>query len=258
MKVRWDWHVHSRHSPCGRPEANLPLICREAEGAGLERIGITDHLDGPDSAPRLLAAREEYDALPDRDWVHFGVEAGCAQREDGEFALYLPEDLLEQLGVRYVIGGVHSAFDTPQQREAVIRCYHRQYMFLAAHARVDIVAHPWWWNGPWRDDDGRYSGPPWFDDFTFVPDSMHDELAAAAREHGTAIEINASAIFTNDTYPGLFKRQYLDYLAYLKETGVTFSLGSDSHCPGYCDHLSEMQEELNHLELSEERLWRDF
>ena len=37
----------------------------------------------------------------------------------------------------------------PYERQAVIRDYHRQNMFLATHPLVNIIAHPWWWSGRW-------------------------------------------------------------------------------------------------------------
>jgi histidinol phosphatase-like PHP family hydrolase len=101
-----------------------------------------------------------------------------------------------------------------------------------------------------------YSSLPWFDDFAAIPFSMHDELAAAAREHGTAIEINAGAIFVNARYPERFKSQYLDYLAYLKDAGVAFSVASDSHHAGYDDRLRLIEPQLDALGLTEGELWR--
>jgi histidinol phosphatase-like PHP family hydrolase len=121
---------------------------------------------------------------------------------------------------------------------------------------VDVVAHPWWWQGAWQDADGMYRTLPWFDDFSAVPRSMHDELAAAAREHGTAIEINAGAIFVNPAYTNHFKHQYLEYLAYMKDAGVTFCVASDSHHPGYDARLRLIEGELDFLGLTEDQLWR--
>lgn len=286
MRIRSDWHIHTRHSPCGKPEATMELIRRQAAEAGIETLGVSDHLHCHLSEPAVLASRREYDALADRDGVLFGLEVSCLRRydvaenerrgEDGslygylpggpaddELAIHLPAELVERVRPAYVIAGVHWPLDAPPEREAVIRQYHRQYVFLAGHPDVDVVAHPWWWATPhhwdvtWRDEDGVYNSLPWFDDFGAIPRSMHDELAAAAREHGTAIEINAGAFFANRSYPDRFKRQYCEYLAYLKDAGVTFAMGSDSHAPGYAaDRAAHLQRVADELGLDEGDLWR--
>ena len=79
------------------------------------------------------------------------------------------------------LAGTHWPMYVPLEREAVIRDYHRQNMFLATHPLVDIVAHPWWWMGHWMDRDGNFPAEPWFDDFDVIPRSMHQEFAAAAK-----------------------------------------------------------------------------
>jgi histidinol phosphatase-like PHP family hydrolase len=279
MQVHTDWHVHSRHSPCGKPEATMALIWREAQAAGILALGVTDHLNCHLNESALRAARQEYDALTGKGGFLFGLEVCCLRRYDldeaerlgaaasiwgpqqggpagDELTLYLPERLMADLRPAYLIGGVHSPLGAALDRESVIRQYHRQYVFLACHPAVDVVAHPWWWQGAWLDSQGMYSSLPWFDDLSAVPSSMHDELAAASREHSTAIEINAGAIFANAKYPDRFKDQYLEYLAYLKDAGVTFAVGSDSHHAGYDRRLRLIEPQLDALGLTEEQLWR--
>lgn len=278
MRVHMDWHVHSRHSPCGKPEADLAKILREARAAGITFLGLTDHLFGPLTEPSVRAARAEYDALSDRTGFLFAIEVTCLRRHDvneavrlgpaasiwgqqkggpagDELTVYMPKGLLVEVRPAYVIGGAHGTLGVPIEREAVIREYHRQNVFLACHPGVDIVAHPWWWQGAWQDADGMYRTAPWFDDFSAIPRSMHDELASAAKEHGKAIEINAGAIFVNPAYTDRFKQQYLEYLAHMKDAGVTFSVASDSHYPGYDTRLRLIERELDALGLSEDRLW---
>jgi len=274
-----DWHIHSRHSPCGKPEATLERILREARAAGFTALGVTDHLNCRLNEPALREARQEYDALSGKDGFLFGLEVCCLRRydldeadrlgpaasiwgprqggqPDDELTLHLPDALMTELRPAYLIGGAHSPLGAALERDAVIRQYHRQNVYLACHPAVDVVAHPWWWQGAWVDGEGMYSSLPWFDDFSAIPLSMHDELAAAAREHGTAIEINAGAIFVNARYPERFKSQYLDYLADLKDAGVTFAVASDSHHTGYDDRLRLIEPQLDALGLTEEELWR--
>ncbi len=263
----------------------MARIRDEARAAGVRLFGVTDHISCRLNRDYLLASRREYDELGLPDGFLFGLEASCLrewdlERNDGlgeegdpfayqpggpegaELTLYLPDELMAKLKPAYVIGGVHWPLGTPIDRDAVIGEYHRQYMFLATHPQVDVVAHPWWfvtpfwWAGAWRDEEGNYGGPPWFGDFGVVPDSLHDELGAAAVEHGTAIEINAGAIFCNPRYPETFKRQYWGYLAGMKERGVRFALGSDSHCAAYCpERLASIEGDLDRIGITKDDLW---
>jgi histidinol phosphatase-like PHP family hydrolase len=278
LTIDCDWHIHSRHSPCGKPEATLESIRSGMRRAGITRGGVTDHLHCELNVPALEAARREYDALDGRDEFHFGLEVSCLREYDlkrnrragadahiygvwdegpeGPLAVYLPDELCERLGVEYVIGGAHWPLGAPLEREAVIRSYHRQNMFLAQHPSVDIVAHPWWWMGAWKDEDGKYRTLPWLDDFNHVPRSMHDEFEAAIRENGKFVEINAGAILLNDSYPPSFRGQYLEYLVMLKEAGVRFATGSDSHDAGYNGKLRRIEADLDALGLTSANLWQ--
>ncbi len=222
------------------------------QACGMIDFGVTDHLHTPLNLPDLEASRREFDALPPSPRRHFGVEVSCVSawelaqiaagghgdavyglRSGGPAgaapAIALTVADVARLGVEYVVGGTHWPLYVPFEREAIIRDYHRQNLFLASHPLVDIVAHPWWWMGHWQEADGSYRSEPWFDDFRHIPKSMHDDFAAAAREHGTVVEINFYAILLTDKYPEAFKCQYVDYLAGLKAAGVVLSLGSDHH-----------------------------
>lgn len=277
MTINCDWHTHSRHSPCGRPETTLESIRSGMRQAGIARGGITDHLHCEANIPALEAARREYDVMDSCDGFHFGLEVSCLREYDlqrnreagpdahlygvwdegpeGPLAVYLPEDLLERLRVEYVIGGAHWPLGAPLEREAVIRSYHRQNLHLAQQPRVDIIAHPWWWMGAWQDEDGKYRTLPWLDDFACIPRSMHDEFAAAVRENGKVVEINAGAILLNETYPPSFRRQYLEYLTMLKEAGVRFSVGSDAHDAGYVPRLRRIEPDIEAIGLTQADLW---
>ena len=158
-----------------------------------------------------------------------GGRAGC------NLAIGLTEADVRQHGIEYVVGGTHWPMYVPMERQAVIRDYHRQNMFLAGHPLLDIVAHPWWWGGKrhWQDQDGRFKAEPWFDDFGVIPRSMHNEFAAAAVESGTKVEVNIAANLLNPRYPESFAPAYLEYLAGLQSQGVCLSIGSDCHSAHY-------------------------
>jgi hypothetical protein len=108
----------------------------------------------------------------------------------------------------------------------------------------------------WEDEDGVYRTAPWLDDFGHVPPAMHDEFAAAAREHAKVVEINLDAMVLTPCYPEAFKQQYLDYLAGLQAAGVSLSIGSDCHDEHYAPDLCAAAEKLAAVGLREDKLWR--
>ena len=278
MKITSDWHIHS-HNSCDSACMKMEDLVREARERGILDYGVTDHLHTRDNLPDMLASRREFlDSAPSPRF-HFGIEVSCVSRWEleklargehegptyglrqggppaAEPAIAITSEDIGRLGIEYVIGGTHWPLYVPFEPQAIIRDYHRQNMFLATHPLVDIIAHPWWWMGHWQDDDGRYTTYPWLDDFSRIPASMHDEFAEAALQHKKAVEINLDACLLNEGYPPTFAPQYLDYLAALKERGVTFSLGSDCHHEHYDVDFDTAAEMLASISISDECLWR--
>lgn len=284
MKITSDWHIHTHHScDCPQPEgATLAQLCALIEESGITHYGISDHLHTEYNVPEIEASRAEYDTLPPSPNRFFGLEVSVLREYDlatnaasadpspygkqpggpeGGLTVYLPDELTERMRFDYIIGGAHWPLGVPEPLDpmAVIRNYHEQYLFLATHPQIDIVAHPWWWMGAWQEADGRYLTYPWLDDLRRIPQSMHDELAAAAVQYGKAIEINAGACLLNPTYPDTFRAQYVEYLAYLKSRGVRFSTGTDNHAwfgdVGYEPCLQEVTCDFRSIGLTQGDLW---
>ena len=255
MAITCDWHIHSRNSCDGACMPVSVLVARAAE-KGITDFGLTDHVHTPLNLPELQDSRREYLSGPRPDGFHFGVEVSCvSQWELDEIArrpperavcgirkggppgappaLALTEEDITALEIEYVVGGTHWPLYVPIEREAVIRDYHRQNMFLAQHPLVDIVAHPWWWHGHWANDRGMFTAEPWLDDFGRIPKSLHDEFAASVMANDKAVEINVLAMLLTARYPASFKRQYVEYLAGLKDRGAQLCIGSDCHDADY-------------------------
>ena len=266
MNIQSDWHIHSQRS-CDGACITISDLIHEAEIAGIGDFGLTDHVHTPYNLPDMAASRAEYVSNEPSARFHFGVEVSSVSqweideiagggygnpvyglRKGGkpecELAIGIGQEDLETYGIEYVVGGTHWPMYVEMDREAVIRDYHRQNMFLATHPLVDIVAHPWWWMGHWKDEKGDYPAEPWFDDFGVIPKSIHDEFAAAAVEHGTAVEINISANLLNPHYPPHFADRYLEYLAALQSQGVVLSIGSDCHSEHYAFDFGRVERML--------------
>ena len=168
MKISSDWHIHSHNScDCVGTGMSVAEIVATAAQKGVTDLGLTDHLHTPFNMPNVRASRAEYLACEPGGRFHFGVEVSCVTeweigeiarggydnptyglREGGPagsaLAIGLTGEDVEDIGIEYVVGGAHWPMYVPFEREALIRDYHRQNMFLAAHELVDIVAHPWW------------------------------------------------------------------------------------------------------------------
>ena len=277
MAITSDWHIHSGNSCDGACMTVAELVQRAAE-KGIRRYGLTDHVHTLCNMPDIDASRKEYLASRPGENFHFGVEVSCVSqweldeiasgkyeapiygiREGGPEgappAIVLTKEHIKEFGIEYVVGGTHWPLYVRFEREAIIRDYHRQNMFLAAHPLVDIVAHPWWWMGHWQDADGGYRSEPWLDDFNHVPDSMHNEFAAAVKEHGTVVEINIKAMLLNHQYPDRFTRQYVDYLAELKSRGVALCAGSDCHDAHYEIDFEAASAMLESVGIYDDDLW---
>ena len=250
-----------------------------AQRQGITDYGLTDHLHTPYNLPDLWASREEYLGSDPPVRFRFGVEVSCVSRWEldqiarggqeepvygirqggppgGRLGIGLTGEDINRLGIEYVVGGAHWPMYVPLERDAIIRDYHRQNLFLATHPLVDIVAHPWWWMGHWQDEDGHYKGDPWLDDFSKIPQSMHDEFAAALLEREKAFEVNIEAILLNGSYPDSFVPQYLEYVAALKARGIPLAIGSDCHSARYDIDLETPARMLDSIGVRDDDLWR--
>ncbi len=269
--IHSDWHIHTEASY----DAKLPLpaLIEAARAQGLTGFGITDHANynDPPFKGNIAHSRRLFEQYsPECPILRFGVELTPVQKplydyieahgtregyvnppREGpyELTLALTLDEMRAFGMRYAIGAAHwrlDAADTSapelQSRDAYIREWFRQQMFLIADPRVTVLGHPWYVG--WRhfvDASENFTGEPWFGDFRVVPRSMHDEMAAALLQYGVAVECNQS-FMTNPVYAERFAPRYAEYLRYLFERGVPVTYGSDCHGkddpaqPGYPDH----------------------
>ena len=259
-----DWHIHSEASYDARKSERfvpIPELLKAAHAQGITRLGITDHanyntasfLSDVRMSKRLYEqhrcegfflgveltpiAKTKYDYA-----AKYGTTDGCpdeASDRPSEIALALTLEEMTDLGIHYAVGAAHWSLNVPAEQEKLIHEWHRQQMFLACDPRINILGHPWWYGKNWSSLPPQLNGL-WFKDFDIVPASMHDELAAALREHNCRVELNYFMIHPNDyEYGDRFRRQYLEYMRGLFEKGVKITYGSDNHHAPYEDHHSE-------------------
>lgn len=247
-----DWHIHSEASYDGN--IKVPELIEKAKQNGIKQFGISDHVNYPFMAKHLERSKNLFSENR-TEGFHFGVELTTLPKSQYDFALkhpsdpdcqkkwllgYVPpvfrkdgislslsEEDLERYQVEYVIAGAHWSFDLRQSRKAAIKSYQEQQMFIAEQKCVDIIAHPWWIYMSRFVKNGVQTGP-WFDDFTIIPQSFHQEFAESVLENKKMIELNTD-FFVSESYTDYFKRQYAEYICMLHEKGIPITVGSDLH-----------------------------
>ena len=137
------------------------------------------------------------------------------------------------------------------QIDVFIKDWYRQQLWLANDERVTILGHPW------------YSGAGlWYEDFSVIPKSMHEEIGAALIENGKYVECNTDVICSPKTSEK-FRYQYAEFLREYFERGIRITVGSDSH-NSYRDHSAEIEKYLaaagfkdgDFYNLSDSDLWQ--
>lgn len=277
-----DWHIHTDASY----DAKLPLetLIAAAKEQNLRGFGIADHLNYNDESfwSNIRQSAENFHRLKDQfPNMRLGVELTPVAKPHYDYIAktgsregYVPpvqaepygielagtKEELMTLGIQYAVGASHWRVDVPDMdlkdsAEAQIREWHRQQMYLACDERVTILGHPWACNDTW------------FEDFSIVPASMHDELAAALLENGKYAECNVGMFTARDTSKGNFRHQYAEFLRFLFEKGIPITYGSDCHGkpdPIYPDERMNAWKYLeaagfkdgDFSELSDDKLWK--
>ncbi len=247
--MRGDYHVHTHYLGCANSTMTLEAIAREAERLGVDEIAITDHLNSLDKLGKHAPIKSDIRALQSKVRFYFGVELNFLACR-GEFPY--DENVRDHMGFQFAIGGVHSTYLDSYDLVRLIDIQHEHHLLTCRNPLVDVLVHPWWFSR----HEFEKKGFPWFDDMSVVPEDLSRELGRVARETGTAVEINACAIFANPAYPYRFKAQYVEYLGSLADEGVTFVLSTDAHDIAHLSALALAEAAFGELSLPEERLWR--
>ena len=168
---------------------------------------------------------------------------------DGDFAFN--SEIKERYGFQYAIGGIHNTYLEEYDLQRLVDIQHRHHLKTCANPLVDVLVHPYWFVKPQFDRKGW----PWFDTMRAVPERYARELGQAARETGTAIEINAASNLENKNFSKQYVEEYIAFLAIIAEEGASFSLGSDAH---YIDRLKDIASAWQvaaQLKLTPDRIW---
>lgn len=240
--IRADWHIHSNLSDCGHPEATPEAIVRAAQEAGLEAIGITDHVIFAKDRLRPGLIRRQLPAQVGglRIWVGCEADMQSATRAsiDAEFAA----------GLDYVIMSASHLFDMGMEQRADLDAKGMVSFVLElmngaiASGLADIIAHPF----------GVPECPfAWEELIAAVDQSALSRTTEAAARAGVALEFNPRYLRQSpEATRWLFRR--------VREAGCKLALSSDAHHPAHIGcrgprYASEA--EIRDLGIKPEDLW---
>lgn len=203
--MRAELHCHSNWSD---GVTSIAGMARAAKARGLTILAITDHaaymgITGGVTAETLPKQRAELErAQKEVDGVHLlhGVEVDIT----AEGSLALPDEALAELDI--VIASLHVSLRQP--RETVTA----RLLRAIRNPHVDIIGHPSGRLLPNREG----------------ADLDWEAVLNEAKEHGVALEINASPqrLDLNDVYA----RRAI-------ELGIPLSINTDAHAPGMLEEV---------------------
>jgi len=252
-EYRYDYHVHTHYSACGKEDAVPVAILQRARECGLLALGFSDHFHQPGDLEVVRRLERDLRAAgygpqrahssPDSLRYYLGVEAEMNSPDD--FAL--PRDEARELDfVMAAVNHYHlEQVQNPKECTPQAFALHSLAMLDGAIATgyVDTIAHPFTplGQGPFSHEDI----------FRLVPEgALLDCLDRAARA-GVAMELNPSTFQAHYSMLSVFYRMCLD-------RGVRISLGSDSHSLatlGYPADRCPPAALLRGLGIGEPQLW---
>ena len=249
MVPRHDFHIHTRLSACANPAMELTAIVAECERLKLESAGITDHLNRPEQAEMNAAVLADIRGLKSSVGVYFGAEVGYSDKLN---AHPLTQERKEKLGFQYAIGSHHSAYVKRYNPRKIIELQHRHHLLTCEDPAMDILGHPY----RFLKEEFDAAGWPWIDSMRLVPEKLARELGQAARETGTAVEINTTSNLCMKFNPPSYLEEYVEFLSILADEGVTFSLGSDAHELNEIETIRLAWQVVDRLGIPDSRIWR--
>ena len=271
MKLEQDFHIHT-HCSCDSACARLADIAAGCRKAGYRHFGISDHLHTRFNLPDIEISRREFLKFGPVPGFHFGIEVTCATQwecekiaardfascftyelagkkfqtmapidgimyggpANGPLTVDLTEQDIENLGIEYVIGGVHKPNYTEQNPRSMTDDFFNQSCFLINHPLVDILAHPWdglpFWSGYFIVT--RKAEDYDTDVFFQIPQEYWDELAHLLVSGKKLAELNCCNIFFKEERVAHF---LMEKMAEWREEGVKFSFATDLHGAVYPD-----------------------
>jgi len=217
MRYRHNMHIHTFRSGCAKPEMVIADIVDRAQAAGLEVIGLTDHVNigSDEEIAALREDREEVERVRPVLKVLVGAEVTMLSPE----RLAMTPQQAEGLDFVMIATNHYHLTDIVEQPpndspQATAEHSLRMMEGAIETGLADIIAHPL---APIKV--GSLDSQEILHHLT--PERLAPVLHKAA-ERGTAMELNP-------VFVKRFREFYAVFIQACIEHGVRFALGSDAH-----------------------------
>lgn len=244
MKLDFDLHVHTFHSPCGKAEMLPSDIIRVAAERGLSRLAITDHwyptTDTGIIADVRMAVSEAQERLGTSIQVFYGCEAEVMSPGSTAGSAELA-DMLD-----FVMVGATHFVNKPMtilpegDDEFRARYFLEMFDHGVSHSWVNVMAHP-------------FFVFPSICSASILEHLKDSDLLPAierAKENNVAMEISRRVLVSPE------QEQFsMRFLRLCKRVGLKFTCGSDAHQLKDLGQMHLLEPIINDLELTDADIW---
>jgi histidinol phosphatase-like PHP family hydrolase len=237
-----DFHVHTRFSPCAKPEMEPAVILKVARELGIKRLGFTDHVFGFTDPDILKQMRRETPEAEGDLQVFYGCEADVLSVG----RTTVTEDMLANLD--YIMLSANHfnnewvqlvAPPDSEDPRIVGKHYLEMFSYAATVQYADVIAHPFYVM------PGTYMVESIY---TLTESDLAPSIESLAT-NGIAVEISRRSI--TPEHIGFLRPFY----RMCKQAGVKFSVGSDSHQLDQVGRVDVLDSLIKELELRDEDFW---
>ena len=253
MLITHNMHTHTNISGCARPHSTVASIVAVAEEAGLEMVGITDHIVyPPDEINRDFdKVRADIAALDTDITVLMGAEIDLKQPH----TLAASQEFIDSLDYMIVPVNHYNEYFRTFPDDRTEEGYAR-HVLTSTEQAIDmgatVIAHPFvffardFLHGRWPDMDRLFAA--------YDRDELRRVFGKAAAR-GTAFEIN-----TRKELPEDFCAEIIEIA---HEEGTKFAFGGDSHAPEHVGYdgpeaKAELEAKYARLGLREDDIMKEF
>jgi histidinol phosphatase-like PHP family hydrolase len=213
--LTYNLHVHTQRSACARPEMTLRSIDRAAEEAGLEYVGLSDHIDVAEHNPRPLLN------MSDLSGESYGTTflVGCEATVLSPGRMAVTDSVAERLDYVMVSANHYHLSNVENPETPTPAGYAQHYLEMLEGVMdwgmADVIAHPFFHTKLRRVLDPT-------DVFQYYDWGMLEKVLSRAAEVSLAFEIKPG-------FPQVAPEFFARLVELCKRHGVKFSVGSDAH-----------------------------
>lgn len=244
MKLDFDLHTHTYHSPCAHEEMIPAEMLHLAAQRGIRGMAITDHwytfTDLAELEEVRLAVEEARKKTRGLPRVFFGCEAEIMSPGETAGSLELADrlDFVMVAATHFQNRGVTDL--PPGDDESHARYFLEMFLYGVGLAWADVIAHPFF----------VVPGVCPTDVLTHIRDADLLPALELAKENHVAMEISRRIFTTPGQLP--FSMHFYELCA---RVGVKFTCGSDAHQLKDLGQMYMLEPVISHLGLTKKDFW---